>query len=263
MRKYFCIFKINLVENARCISSSLFELLFFALIVFVLASMWNHVFVGPESIKGYNYDQILWYTILAESFWFGMNVQHYTSEVHYDIHSGNIMMKINKPYNYVFFTITKYISDIFLKVLIFLLVGIVTGIIFVGPISLFSISDIIFLIPVYALAVIIHSTGIVAVNLFSFWVAEIRPIVWSYMKIMIMLGLIFPFEMLPKLLQPFAKCMPVYACIYSPMKLTLNFSQGLFLQTIILQISWIIGLTVLALYIYNLGIKKINANGEV
>ena len=45
------------------------------------------------------------------------------------------------------------------------------------------------------------------------------------------------------------------------MKLTVDFSMNAFYQIIIAQILWLVGAIFLALFIYQKGIKKINANG--
>ncbi|MDR0405003.1 MAG: ABC-2 family transporter protein [Oscillospiraceae bacterium] len=261
MKKYFYIFKVSLIEKMQYLSNLAFDFIFFSLIVFILTSIWRYIYSDAEIINGYMVNQIMWYALLAEAFWFGSRNRIFSEEMSYDIKSGNIACKINKPYNYIFFSLSKYLGDIFLKLVIFILVGIILGIVFIGSLQNFHIKNLPLIALVYVLGVIIASAIFIIISLSSFWLEENKSIYWVYDKIIIMLGVKFPLEMLPIQLQPIFKFTPIFACAYGPMKLTVDFSMEVFYQIIIAQSLWLMGSIFLALFMYKKGLKKINANG--
>ncbi len=261
MRKYLHIFKATLIEKMQSCSNLFLSFALFGLIVFILLNVWKYIYSDINTIHGYTLNQIMWYVLLAEALWFGGSSRSFSEEISYDIKSGNIAYKINKPYSYVFFAFSKFLGHIIFRLVIFFAIGITFGIIFIGPLQNFDLKNIFLLGIVYTLGVAISSFIYIIVGLSAFWLEENRPIHWIYDKIMIVLGVIFPLEMLPFWLQPLSKFTPVFVCTYGPIKLTVDFSINIFYQIITTQILWFIGTTLLALFIYQKGVKKINANG--
>lgn len=261
MKKYLHIFKTTLIEKMQSLSSGVFSFILFGLIVFILLNVWKYIYSDVSAIHGYTLNQIMWYVLLAEALWFGGSSKSFSEGISYDIKSGNIACKINKPYNYVLFLVSKFLGYIILRIIMFLAVGMVLGIVFVGCLQSFDAKNMFLLPIVYVLGLIISSLIYVILGLSAFWLEENKPIGWIYDKIMIFLGVMFPLEMLPLWLQPISRFTPVFVCIYGPMKLTVDFSINAFYQIIISQVLWLIGAVFLALFVYQKGVKKINANG--
>lgn len=261
MKKYLYIFKTTLIERIQYIFNLAFDFIWFGLVIFILTSIWRYIYSDVIIINGYTVNQIMWYALLAEAFWLGSTNRTFSEEISYDIKSGNIACKINKPYNYIFFSFSKYFGGIFLKLLFFVLVSVTLGIIFIEPLQNFHIRNLPLLTLVYILGAIITSAIFIIISLSSFWLEENKSIYWVYNQVIIILGVKFPLEMLPIHLQPIFKVTPIFACVYGPMKLTVDFSMRVFCQIIIAQILWLLGSIFLALFMYEKGIKKINANG--
>jgi len=261
MKKYFHVFKTTLIGKIQYFSNLTVELVIFFLIIFILLNIWTYVYSDRVIVNGYTSNQIMWYVLLAEAFCIGNSNEVFANEMSYDIKSGNIACKINKPYNYVFFSLSKYLGDVIVKILFFISIGIITGITFIGKIQNFNIRNILLLILVYILGIIINSLINIVVNLSSFWIEENKPVRWVYEKIILMFGVMFPLEMLPIWLQPVVKFTPVFTCIYGPIKLTVDFSFNVFYRIIATQFLYLVGFAFFALFIYKKGVRKINANG--
>src|SRR4051812_26975418 len=108
MEKYLYIFKTTLIERMQYLSSLAFDFIWFGLVIFILTSIWRYIYSDAVIINGYTVNQIIWYALLAEAFWLGSTNRTFSEEISYDIKSGNIACKINKPYNYIFFCFSKY-----------------------------------------------------------------------------------------------------------------------------------------------------------
>ncbi len=261
MRKYFYIFKTSLIEQLQHLANLVFEILRFGLVIFILLNIWNYIYSDINNIKGYTAAQAMWYTLCAEMLWFGTWNHPFPDEVSSDIKSGNVIYKLNKPYNYSLFLFSKYLGSIFFKIISFMLIGITAGILFIGPLHNFNIKKLPLLAIIYILAIAISTLIYVIISMSSFWLEENKPIRRFYDKAIIMLGIVYPLEMLPVWLQPISKFTPIFVCIYGPMKLTVDFSTNIFYQIIVAQSFWFIALIFLALFMCQNGLKKTNVNG--
>ncbi len=261
MKKYFYIFKTAITEKISYLLNLLFTFIFFCLIIFILLSIWNYIYADTQIINGYLLNQVMWYVLLAEVLWFGGHNPIFIDDVSNDIKTGNIACKINKPYNYIFFSLAKYLGDIFLQMIVFLLIGIFIGCIFIDFIQNFNIKSILPIVTTYTFGIIINSLIYIIISLSSFWFEENKPFIWIYDKIIVIFGIVFPLEMLPDWLKPLTMYTPVFVSVYGPVKLTIDFSMNIFYKVMTAQFLWFIGLIILALYIYQKGAKKINSNG--
>ncbi|MEM6338307.1 MAG: ABC transporter permease [Pseudomonadota bacterium] len=256
MKKYLYIFKTTVIEKLQYIFNLVFDFIWFGLVIFILTSIWRYIYSDAVIINGYTVSQIIWYALLGEAVWLGSTNRTFSEEISYDIRSGDIACKINKPYNYIFFAFSKYFGGIVFKLVFFVLVSISLGLIFIGPIQNFYISNLPLLILVYVLGVSITSAIFIIISLSSFWLEENKSIYWVYNQIIIMLGVKFPLEMLPISLQPIFKITPIFACAYGPMRLTVDFSMSIFYQIITAQILWLLSSICLAIFMYEKGKKK-------
>ena len=81
------------------------------------------------------------------------------------------------------------------------------------------------------------------------------------MKILLLIGTMFPIEMFPQYLRPIIKCTPIYVVTYGPAKLLINFSLQNFVQILLAQIIYLFVAITLTLILYEKGVKKLNVNG--
>lgn len=262
MNKYIYVFKMGLCENTLHFFSWFWEFVFFLLTVFVLISVWGCVYSDVRVIKGYTFEQLVWYTILAQSLWYGLNRKKFIDDMYNEIRTGNVMFESTKPYDHLSFVILEYVGCVCGKVFVFFTFGILVGLYFESELHNFNVRNVFVLFPVYVLGIVIYSIMFTCVNLLSFWIRENKSIIWSYNKIIIMLGVIFPLEMLPSFFQPIVKFTPIFVSMYGPLKLTIDFSLSMFVQLVFAQILWICVLLMLVSFIYTKGIRRMDVNGD-
>ena len=143
----------------------------------------------------------------------------------------------------------------------FTILGMITGIIFIGEFPKLTILSCIMVLITALLATIINTLLIIFVGLISFFIEDANPFYWLYSKFILVLGTIFPIEYFPSIMQPILIYSPIYVVSYGPAKLFVDFSWEKCLFIIIAQIAYIIIAYLLCRLLYKKGVKRLNVNG--
>jgi ABC-2 type transport system permease protein len=262
MKKYLNVMKTTFNDTLQYSSSLIFKFIGFAVVMSVLISLWNFLYSDPNTlINGYSFNQMIWYLLLAEIITFGSGSKVATDEIKNTIKNGNIAYQVTKPYNYIIFTICKYIADTFIRFLLFLIVAVILGLTFAGPIEGFNPISLIPAIPVFFFAVLIFGMVRILISLSAFWVEDSHPFQMVYQKFILIFGVLFPLEMFPKVIQTIIKFTPIYGVSYGPAKLLIDFNLDILLSVLLSQIITIIVVSILLSIVYGRGVKKLNVNG--
>lgn len=262
MKKYLYIFKTTLIENLQYITNILLSFVSFFVTMFIFLNLWEYMYAdGTQLINGYTMQQMIWYVLVTEVLWYGTRNKTLIDQISRDIKDGNIAYNINKPYNYVAYIISKHLGEITIKTIIYMIVGLILGIVFVGTIPEFNFINIPLIIISIILGVLINSLLKILISILSFWIEDANPLHWIYDKAILVLGTLFPVEVFPTWIQPVIKWSPIYAVTYGPAKLVINFSMEIFAKIIIVQIIYIVISILLIIILYRKGVKKLNVNG--
>ena len=262
MKKYLNVMKTTFNDTLQYSTSLIFKFIGFAVVMSVLISLWNFLYSDPNTlINGYSFNQTIWYLLLAEIITFGSGSKVATDEIKNTIKNGNIAYQVTKPYNYILFTICKFIADTFVRFILFLIVAVILGLTFVGPIEGFNPISLIPAIPVFFFAVLIFGMVRILISLSAFWVEDSHPFQMVYQKFVLIFGVLFPLEMFPKFIQTIIKFTPVYGVSYGPAKLIIDFNLDILISVLASQIITIIVVSCLLAIVYGRGVKKLNVNG--
>ncbi len=262
MKKYLYIFKTTLIESLQYVSDIFLSFITFILIIWVFLNLWLYIYSDTNNlISGYSISQMIWYVIITELFWFGIRNKNLTSQISDDIKSGSIAYQVNKPYNYLGFALVNHLGKIMIKFFIYLLVGVILGLIFVGPIPNFRIEYIPFFLIISFMAIIVDALIRMMISVLSFWIEDAQPIMWIYDKMILVLGITFPLEMFPIWLQGIIKYSPVLATTYGPAKTVIGFNFNTFIYILMIQILYIVISIVIIFFMYKKGVKRLNVNG--
>lgn len=262
MKKYFYIFKFEFKTNIAYLTNLLFGFIGYAIMIYILLNLWNYTYSDPkELINGYSMNQMIWYVVITEILWGSLGGRLLCKSICDDVKSGNITYNLNKPYSYIGYVISSNFGRIFLKMIIYIILGITLGFIFIGSFPSLNILSILAVLLVSFLATLISILLITAIGLLSFYIEDAQPFYWLYSKVILLLGVIFPIEYFPKVLQPILSYSPIYAVSYGPAKLFVDFSNSAFISIIIAQFIYIIISYLICLFIYRKGVKKLNVNG--
>ena len=262
MKKYLNVMKTTFNDTLQYSSSLIFKFIGFAVVMSVLISLWNFLYSDPNTlINGYSFNQMIWYLLLAEIITFGSGSKVATDEIKNTIKNGNIAYQVTKPYNYILFIICKFIADTFVRFILFLIVAVILGLTFAGPIDGFNPISLIPAIPVFFFAVLIFGMVRILISLSAFWVEDSHPFQMVYQKFILIFGVLFPLEMFPKVIQTIIKFTPIYGVSYGPAKLLIDFNLDILISVLTSQIITIIVVSILLSIVYGRGVKKLNVNG--
>jgi ABC-2 type transport system permease protein len=250
------------MESLQYIMNILMGFVIFFIVLFVFLNLWQYIYSDPgQLIDGYTMNQTIWYVILTEIIWFGTRNNTITSQISNDIKSGSIAYVINKPYHYILYMITRNLAEIALKFFLYLGAGLLIGYLCIGSLPGFHPGYLPLIIPVFIAGTMINIFLTMSISVLSFWIEDAAPFHWIYIKIILILGILFPIEMFPAWAQPIIKCTPIYVVTYGPAKLVIDFDRKLFLQVILTQGIYLAASFLLLMGIYRRGVKKINVNG--
>lgn len=262
MKKYFYIYKTNVMSNLQYILNILMGFLSYFIIIFIMLNLWEYIYSDQSNIiNGYSINQMIWYIIFTEILWFSIGGNSLCKQVSHDIRTGNIAYNINKPYSYIGYIFSKYMGETTIRIFTYSLVGIISGILLIGGLTSFSLVSIPFFLIVFILGIFINTFIVISIALISFWIEDSNPFHWVYSKLILVAGVIFPIEFFPSFVQGLLNYSPIYVITYGPAKLFVNFSYDLFFNVIFVQVIYLVLVFILCSLVYKKGVKKINVNG--
>lgn len=260
MKKYLYIFKYTFINELSYFSKVVFRVVSYFLHIFVFYNVWKYIYQDNNVIAGFSLKQMMWYLILAELFMMADSRIARKRPIE-EIKSGSITYIMNKPYSYIGYIFTSYLSEGLVRLVIMVPVSILFGFIFVGPLESFQFKFFGFMLLSFILGYSINGFIQLFISLFSFFIEDATPMHWLYNKIVLIFGVFFPIDMMPKVLQGILKYTPAYVVSYGPTKLMVDFDLMNAIKIIGAQIIYLIIVLILINIIYRRGVKKLNVNG--
>lgn len=262
MRKYFSIYKSELMSNMQYIMDILLGFIGYCIFIFTFLNLWKYIYSDPnELINGYSLNQMIWYVIITEILWTSLGGSNLCKKISKDVRSGNIAYNINKPYNYVEYSLMNHLGYVTIRFILVTILGLILGLFFLKTLPNITILQSLGVLLSCIFATIINTLLITAIGLFSFYIEDANPFYWVYSKMILVIGTIFPIEFFPKIIQPIIEYSPIYVVSYGPAKLWVDFSTTSFIKILIAQGIYI-GISFLICHIiYHKGVKKLNVNG--
>ena len=262
MKKYIFIFKSELMSNLQYILNLVSGFISFFIVMFIFLNLWQYIYQDPnEAINGYTMNQMIWYVTITELLWYILGGRQLCRKISDDVRGGNIAYNINKPYNYIGYSLANHLGNVSSKMIVYTILSMSLGYLFLGSFPNLNIISILAVILVSILATIISSLLIIFIGLLSFIIEDANPFYWLYSKLILVVGTIFPIEYFPVSIQPILNYSPIYAVCYGPAKLFVDFTYTNFIKILIVQIIYIIISWLLCTLLYKKGVKKLNVNG--
>ncbi len=261
MRKYLNVTKMVILEKSQYIYNQLFKMIMYAIFIYIFLQLWKYMYADTNIIAGYTLIQMAWYVAFTEIMYGGFLPRTIRKDLSEEIRSGKIAYILNKPFNYIFYVISKYFGDAAIGFITYFTSGILISYLIIGPIPSFSIVAIPFLLITMFLASMVMALIYILISLTAFWAEENKPFFWIYEKLVLCLGVLFPVEIFPVYLQTFIRFSPIYVTMYGPSKMFVDFSFNKFFEIFIFQIGYIVILGLICTFVYRKGVKRLNVNG--
>ncbi len=261
-KKYYYIFRVSFMENLQYPLNCILGFLSYFIMIFLFFQLWTYIYGDASKlIAGYTRTQMIWYVIFTEIMWFGTRNATLTGGISRDIKSGTVAYAMNKPYRYPLYILSKYFGEIGFRFLLYFLMGSIMGVVMLGNIPAFRFITVVWVLPVILSGLLVNSLIRICISLLAFWVEDSLPFQWIYDKLLIVIGIMFPVEVFPKILQPAIRLSPIYAVTYGPAKLLVDFSFEVYRQVLLVQMGYLFTFSLLLVLGYRKGVKKLNVNG--
>ena len=262
MRKYFYIFKTELMSNLNYVFNVLFSFIGYFIHILVFFYLWNYIYSdSSQIINGYSKSQMIWYVIITEVIWSVLAGRSFCRKISEDVKSGNITYNLNKPYSYIGYLLSSKLGEMSIGFVLYFIGAIILGLLFLGSMPNINVIQFIIVLISCLLASIISVFLIIAIGLFAFYIEDTGPFYWVYSKVILIFGTIFPIDFFPKIIRGLLSYSPIYVVSYGPAKLFVNFNYLESIKILIAQIIYIIITYLLCLLIYKKGEKRLNVNG--
>ncbi len=262
MKKYLFILKTQVMSNLQYVVNILVSFIAYFLMLFIFFNLWRYLYSdSSQIINGYSMNQMIWYVIITEILWMTLSGRKLCSKISEDVKGGNIAYNINKPYNYIGYIVSTHLGDMVIKGIIFIILAMLTGFIFVGSFPNLNIISILIVLVSAIFAVIISILLITSIGLISFFIEDSGPFYWIYSKFILVLGTVFPIEYFPGILQEIIKYSPIYVVSYGPAKLFVDFNWSNAISILLAQVIYIFIAYGICALVYRKGVRKINVNG--
>ena len=261
VHKYGYILKTSMMDALVYVVDFFGRSGFFALIIGVYLLLWKAIYSSSGSlIDGFSLNMMIWYLIATEII--TLSTTDYYHEVSTDIKTGNIAYLLNKPYHYVTYSFYNNMGKIIIRFGVNILVGIILGLIFVGPLTGISLKALPFVLIGLLMGIILNFFINLALALTAFWVEENIPFRWIYQKLVFTLGgMLLPIDLFPEALGKISKVLPFAYVTYGPARLMVDFSYDGFLKLMMGQFAYTGAALVICYMIYGRGVKRLNVNG--
>lgn len=259
--KYIEMFKVTLASQLAYMYDVLLRQTFLVVIMFIFAQLWRTTFRLQESgiIESFSFNQMLWYLAASESI--ALSLPQVGRDIDEEVKSGAVAYSLNKPYSYPLFYYARYLGNAVFRLALNLLVaGTVTWLLAGAPrwtlrsaaAGLISI----------ILAFTMDFWAQFSIAVLAFWVEDTWAFRFLYSRILIVLGgVLLPLDVLPPIVRRISGYLPVSQVVYGPAKTLLYLEVKSWLALISGQALWIAALTMLAHWLFGLGVKRLGVQG--
>lgn len=262
MKKYLYIYKSEFMSDINYILNILFGFVGYFIMIYILMNLFKYTYSDPnELINGYDMNQMIWYVVITEILWSVLGGRKLCRKICDDVKGGNIAYNLNKPYSYIGYSLVSHLGSITIKAVIYTVLGLIVGYVFLGMFPSLTILEILGVILTSVLATIISILLIITIGMCSFFIEDANPLYWLYSKLILVVGVIFPIEYFPKVIQPILNFTPAYVVSYGPAKLFVDFSTEKFITILLAQLIYLVIASLICMIIYKKGVKKLNVNG--
>ena len=260
IRKYMTIARVSVANAINYRASLISGFLAYTLYIYVFMGLWRAIY-REGGVYGYTHVQIVWYLTMTELIgYFAGGVSIYRT-MNDEVKSGAIAYLLGRPVHYIIYQLSNAVGQTLFNFASFGALAVVLGFAFVGPLPGFSFFNIPAILLSVILGFLLHYFFMMLIGLTAFFMEDNTAMYLIYSKITFMLGMFLPVEFLPSWLIPIAKSLPFSYVCWAPAKLFVNFSPGLFMELIPVQLMWTALLFGCVMFCYRVGVRKLQING--
>lgn len=239
----------------------LVQLITYSLLIMIFSSIFLITpFHELKIFQGLNAQTMIWYIIVTELITICGGGQNY-HEIRSDMMGGLFASSLQRPKSYYLTKILFFLGANFVRSGIFLVFGVVAGILITGIFPYNSVQFLFLFISIY-LGSLLYSISYLMIATVEIWGPYSRPVLWISQKLCFLFGgLILPLKIYPEWMQVIAWFTPYPAMLNASGRIAFDPTVSMMLQGIIMQSAWLAVLLVISLYVQHLAYQKLMVNG--
>ena len=259
-QKYWAIFKITLINSLAYPGELIGRSLMIIPFMWIFYQLWKVTYAasGSEVISSLSLRDVMWYLMLAETIELGRPPLART--ISENVKDGSIAYLLNKPYDFLLYQLSTTMGEtIFRAVMNALFGGAVVWWLVGAPEHP---EGLLIALPAILGAWVLHFCVTVMIGLSAFFVEDVSAFTWIYQKLAFLFGgMIVPLDFYPGWLQVIARALPFSSVTYGPARLFVTPTLELFINVMLIQIVWIVILSLLLTFAYRRGVAYLTVNG--
>ena len=260
IRKYWAIFRTQLVNSLAYPLDLLSRSFSMVLFMWIFAQLWRTTYSasGQESIAGLSLNDTLWYLMMAETII--LSKPRISTQVAEAVKDGSIAYNLNKPYNFILYHFSVSFGDSLLRLVPNALIGSLVVWRLAGPPPATRGWPLVFVAVLAALAIDFCINAMI--GMLAFITEEIRAFEWIYAKFILILGgVLIPLDFFPEWLKTAALSLPFAYTTYGPARLFIDPDWDRFVTLISRQGAWLLVCGGILALIYRKGTSQLAING--
>ena len=260
MKKYFAIFKIQLLNSLAYPAELLWRSVAILLFMLVFTFLWRTTYnsSGSTSLAGLTLSDTIWYLMLAETI--ELARPRFARTISEAVKDGSIAYILAKPYDFILYQLATSAGDSIFRILLNAVFGGSLVWTLVGPPPRLLGWLLAFLAIIGAWLINFCMTALI--GLLAFITEDVAPFEWIYQKLIFILGgMLIPIDFYPAWLQTVCKSLPFSYMMYGPARLFVRPEADIFVQTILGQLLWLAVLGGILVLAFSRGMRRLAING--
>jgi len=260
MRKYFSIFKIQLVNSLAYPGELVGRSLVILPFMWIFFQLWTVTFrsAGTTVINGLTLRDTMWYLMMAETIELGR--PRIARTIAENVKDGSIAYLLNKPYDFMLYQFSTSMGETVFRTLMNALLGGAIVWSFVGAPPHLANWPFVLVAILGAWVLNFCMNGLI--GLLAFVAEDVAPFEWIYQKLAFIFGgLLIPLDFYPAWLQTLTKFFPFSSMVYAPARLFVSPDASNFASLVGLQLAWILILALMLTLAYRRGLRQLAING--
>lgn len=258
--KYFSVGHMTVRNNMIYLRSFFIRSWFLLVIIFIFVQLWRITYQGEGNgqIVGYTFEQMIWYLIFAECII--LSSPRLSDKIEEEVKKGEVGYQLTRPMSYLLYHYCSYVGEAYVRLLVNLILGGALGLLLFGKPD-FDLGLLGFLV-VSIGSFTMNYIMTMMLSLCAFWVEEVRGLVFVYNKMIFIIGgMMLPLEIFPSYLRTIVEWLPFRTVPYFAAKAGVQVEWSEIGHMLLIQLIWILFLSLPLRAIYQKGVRKLHVNG--
>ena len=233
--------------------------LLLVIFVYVFNALWRAIAGDDGHLRGLTVVQLTWYLVFTEMV--ELARPSVMGEIQGQVQDGSIAYGLVRPYSYPLFALARAFGQAVTKAVPIGAAGAVVALALVGPLPGLA-AALPLGLPLFAGALLLNCLWMLIIGLTAFWFESVMPFHWIHQKLVFIVGgMFFPLELLPPWLGSIAARLPFAFQAYWPARMLVDPAPDLFREALAGAALYAVGLAALAILLFRLGMRRVQAHG--